>query len=174
MSGVDVNVFGFQVKAYEKNSDDKRWQNAASIANQISQTFKNASTRTWSSNYAINYPIWYLSKFLINIINPVNIANITMGNIEYMNDFLSKYRLYMEVVWDYSTGRTASAMRGGGEEVVNPHVPTVQVLSSLSKQVGGTYRFQGFAPTGNMRNSQYMQVVNGSRQYVRVAGIRKI
>lgn len=173
-SNVDLSVFGFQVKAYESGSDNKRWQNAANLAQQISNIFNEASTNTWSSNYVVNYPVWFLSKYLINIINPVNIANITMNGVEYMNDWLAHYRLYMETTWDHSTGRAANPVRGGGEEVVRPRVPSIQVLSSEVNKINGTYRFRGFVPTGNMRQSRYKQNIGGQSQYVRVAGLRKI
>ena len=154
-AGVDLDIFGFQLKAYKNVNDNKRWQNAQTLADRINDLFVAASNNTWSSNYVINYPIWYISKYLINVINPVNIGNITLNGIEYMDEWLAHTRLYMETNWERSTGRNSSAERGGGMEVVHPRIATPQILT---REIGhGTYR--GFMATGKTRQGAYKKEV---------------
>lgn len=171
-SDIDVNIAGFQVKAYEKGSDQKRWQNSQVIADRITNLFNAANARTWAKNYVINYPTWFISKYLINVINPVNIGLISMGGIEYMDEWLAKYRLYMEVSWREDTGKVSpNSNRGGGTEVRLPYVAQRTILSSsiegFPEKGTGNYRFQGFAPTGSMRQATY-------DKSIKVAGIKKI
>jgi hypothetical protein len=47
--------------------------------------------RWWSLNYAGAYPFYYLSKYILNIVNPVNVGVITPKGLEYMSSFLSRY-----------------------------------------------------------------------------------
>jgi len=91
-----------------------------------------------------------------------------------MDEFLSKYRLYMEASWERSTGRGASKARGGGQEVLNPSIKTGKVLTSSVNKMHGTYQFRGFRYAGNFRNSKYSEKVNGNEVYFKVASFRKI
>lgn len=115
--GVEQNLYGFQLKTYQEGSDDKRWQNSAVFMNLITNLMEK-SEKTWSQNYAVNFPVYILSKYLINIINPINVATITPSGLEYATDMLSKYRFYMEVTWDIPESQDKSSPeRGGGYEV---------------------------------------------------------
>lgn len=162
---IDQNVYGFQLKTYQKGANDKRWQNSAILMNEITALFNAATRRTWSSNYAVNFPVYYLSKFLINIINPVNVGTLTPDGIEYSSDMLRAYRFYMEVAWDeLSTYTPASAARGGGIEVQNPHIATKDILL---RQVQGSI-WKGLAANGRLRQSATYE------KAVKVASIRNI
>ena len=162
-AGIDISIYGFQLKTYKSNSDDKRWQNAQAMADRITELFSSAGNRTWSSNYVVNYPTWFLSKYLINIINPVNIGNITLDGIEYMDEWLQHVRLYMETAWAKSTGRNASGERGGGVEVLHPYIASRHVLI---RQIGNQ-TFKGFSNHGNMRNAAY-------EKNIKVASIKNL
>ena len=123
-NGVSQNLFGFQVKAYD-SSDGTRWMNSIPLANALNDIFDAANEEavTWSNNYAAIYPFYFLSRYLINIINPVNVGVITKEGMEYTSDFLDHYRLYMEVAWNWhKKNPPAATYRGGGEEVSNVHV----------------------------------------------------
>lgn len=100
--GITDDIFGFQLKAYD-NSNDARWMNSKVLKNAINDimetTRKNGERTPWASEYAGLYPYYYLSRFILNIVNPVNVGVITLNGIETMSSFLSRYRFYMEVGW---------------------------------------------------------------------------
>ena len=120
--------------------------------------------RTWSANYAVNYPIYVLSKYLINIINPINVATITPSGLEYTTEMLAKYRFYMEVSWDEPSSPDPSTGddRGGGVEVY-PRIINKTVLMRLVGSAGG---WQGLRATGKLKQSA------GYDKSIRVASIR--
>jgi len=75
------------------------------------------------------YPYYFLSKFILNIVNPVNIGVITLNGLEYTSEFLEHYRFYMEVAWGWTRKYDpASEERGGGLEVMDPHVVGTTVM----------------------------------------------
>lgn len=163
--GIEQNVYGFQLKTYKENADDKRWQNSKVLADQITALMHDRSRkRTWSANYAVNYPIYVLSKYLINIINPINVATITPSGLEYTTEMLAKYRFYMEVSWNEPTSPSPStgADRGGGDEVY-PSIINKTVLMRLVGSAGG---WQGLRATGKLKQSA------GYDKSIRVASIR--
>ncbi len=168
-AGTDMNVFGFQLKTYKSDKDDKRWQNAQAVADRISELFDAANRRAWSSGYAVNYPTWYLSKYLINIINPVNVANITLNGIEFMDDWLRHIRLYMEVKWDKDTGdQVKNKFYGPGVWVVRPQVATKHILTrAINKGNQERTVFKGFGNYGGMRKAAY-------QKEIQVASIRNL
>lgn len=121
------NLFGFQVKAYG-NSDSTRWQQSVPLANALNEIYGNGD-KSWSSNYAAMYPYYFLSKFILNIVNPVNIGVITLNGLEYTSEFLEHYRFYMEIAWGWTRRHDpASEERGGGLEVMDPHVVGTTVM----------------------------------------------
>lgn len=127
------NLFGFQVKAYT-NSDSTRWQQSVPLANSLNEIYGNG-TKSWSSNYAAMYPYYFLSKFILNIVNPVNVGVITLNGLEYTSDFLQHYRFYMEVAWGWTRKYSpAPDERGGGLEVMDPHVVGTTVMLRQVKQ----------------------------------------
>lgn len=183
-AGIDLNVFGFQLKAYGKGDQDKRWSNAQAIAGRINELL-NVTKDAWSSNYTVNYPTWYLSKYLINIINPVNIGNITFEGIEFMDNWLQHVRLYMETIFTPSDKKgVPSDYYGGGTWVIKRKIATEHVLI---RQISGN-NFSGFSNNNNAtRWSRYKtairdkngKVIKNSQgktrmEYVRVASIRNL
>lgn len=161
---VDQNVFGFQLKTYRTGHDDKRWQNSQVFADQITALMHDRkSKRTWSANYAVNYPVYVLSKYLINIINPINVATITPVGLEWTTDMLAQYRFYMEVSWTEPTkpGK-ANEERGGGVEVY----PSILNKTVLMRQIKSASGWKGFSATGNLKQSV------GYDKSIKVASIR--
>lgn len=128
-AGVDTSIYGFQVKAYIQGSDSMRWSNSQTIINQLNMIFHN--DKWWSLNYAGAYPFYYLSKYILNIVNPVNVGVITPKGLEYMSDFLSRYQFYVEVTPGEMNGETDSAERGGGALTLNPSAVGNQILTRL-------------------------------------------
>lgn len=135
--GVDTGIFGFQVKTY-KELGGSRWMNSAAIFERINSIFHNG--KTWSSEYATLYPSYYLSKYLINIINPVNIGIIYGGGIEYTSSFLDKYRFYMEVTYQQvsdSDPAPSTPRRGGGWEVYPSLASNLILMHQLNNKNAG-------------------------------------
>ena len=127
----DGYIFGFQVKAYDK-SDSGRWQNSVPLARALQECFDSSNPNTWSSEYSTLYPYYFLSKYVLNIVNPVNIGTITKEGLEYNSEFLNHYRFYMEVTYDARLRQNrapddAPLDRGGGIEI-HPKVVGTTVL----------------------------------------------
>ena len=138
-TGIDTSIYGFQVKAYIQGSDSMRWSNSQTLINQLNMIFHNDSW--WSLNYAGAYPFYYLSKYILNIVNPVNIGVITPKGLEYMSDFLGHYQFYVEVAAGELNGRMDTEERGGGAQTRNPTAVGNQILT---RQVqGATLSLQG-------------------------------
>ena len=128
-AGTDTTIYGFQVKAYIQGSDSMRWSNSQTLIDQLNMIFHN--DKWWSLNYAGAYPFYYLSKYILNIVNPVNVGVITPKGLEYMSSFLSRYQFYVEVAPGEMNGETDSAERGGGVLTLNPSAVGNQILTRL-------------------------------------------
>mgnify|MGYP006935595271 FL=1 len=47
--------------------------------------------------YASEYTIYQISRFLINIINPLDVAMLTGQSLIWMDDFIDRHLFYMDV-----------------------------------------------------------------------------
>lgn len=115
---LDFTAFGFQVKTYQGDWTNRHWMGASVAADALESIFKNGST--WGSNYAVLYAEWYLSRMIINIVNPVNIGVITGSGLIWMSDFLQHYRFLMTVIALPNSPNVAyedTPERGGGVEI---------------------------------------------------------
>ena len=112
---IDTDVFGFQVKTYQGLSGQK-WMNSKQLASIIQSGF-DTDNRMWSSNYAPLWAQWILSKYLINIINPVNVGVIWGNGFMYTSQFLEKVRFYVKVIARQTSNQPAAAKRGGGYNI---------------------------------------------------------
>lgn len=163
-----TDLFGFQVKTYE-NLNDNKWMTSEKFRNLINtEEFKvgEEKRKTWSSNYAVLYPVYFLSKYIINILNPVNIAIIYSGGIMYTDDFLSKYRFYMEVTYEIKEEQRTNK-RGGGYEVF----PRIASNAILMYNIGkGSNKLVAEKEGQLMRQSDYA----GESNKIRVAKLTVI
>lgn len=129
---ISQDIYGFQVKTYGSLGGN-RWMNSSTIFSNINSIFNNG--KTWSSEYATLYPTYYLSKYLIQILNPVNIGIIYGKGIIYSSTFLEKYRFYMEVTYEDPGNdgkiQQASLRRGGGWEVYPSLASNVILMHQL-------------------------------------------
>lgn len=158
----DLTIYGFQVKTY-RDLNDRRWMNSAALADRLtslSELF--GGHYTWSSNYAALYPTYYLSKYIINILNPVNIGLITQQGLLWMTSFLDHYRLYMEVTYNSPTNpKPSNADRGGGLEIR----PILYGNTVLIHKINSSE--QGLYATGRMRQSSQ----HGANKKIKVFSI---
>lgn len=145
----DLTVYGFQLKTYS-DLNDRRWMNSAALVdrlNSLSELF--GGYYTWSSNYAALYPTYYLSKYIINILNPVNIGLITQQGLMWMTSFLDHYRLYMEITYNSPRNpKPSNPDRGGGLEIR----PILYGNTVLIHKINSSE--QGLYATGRMRKSK--------------------
>lgn len=140
-AAIDQTVFGFQLKAYTQGLDNMRWSNSSVLSKGLLEAYASSKERTWSSNYAALYPYYYLSKYVINIVNPVNVGSITPRGLEYTSDLLSHIRFFMGVTWE-GTGKDEDPSRGGGEAVLNVKPASDVIFMRDGAGAGRTLGFQ--------------------------------
>lgn len=135
-NGVDLNVFGFQAKTY-KGLSGMKWMTSQSLGSELRRIY--ANDKYWSSNYASLYSVYFLSKYVINIVNPVNIGIVYTGGFQFMSDFLEHTRFYMNVIAK-STQKNeqgqpvrSSERRGGGYEIIPTVASNEIMMRTLSK-----------------------------------------
>lgn len=135
-NGVDLNVFGFQAKTYRGLSGMK-WMTSQPFGSELRRIY--ANDKYWSSNYASLYSVYFLSKYVINIVNPVNIGIIYTGGFQFMSDFLERTRFYMNVtaksIQKNEKGQPvrSSDERGGGYEIIPTVASNEIMMRTLSK-----------------------------------------
>lgn len=113
---LDFSAYGFQVKTYQGDWTNRHWMGASVAGQSLDAILRNGET--WSSNYATLYAEWYLSRMIINIVNPINIGVITGSGLVWMSDFLQHYRFLMAVIALPNSPNTRSeSYRGGGIEI---------------------------------------------------------
>lgn len=151
LQGINQNVLGFQVKTYSTLKDG-RWMNSSVMMNTLNSIFDNK--KTWSSEYAVLYPIYYLSRYIINILNPVNIGIIYGGGFIFSSELLSKYRFYMQVAYqDTKKIKKSTPQRGGGVEVKKPYIANDTILMYQLRKSSNNIFAQ--SSSKNMRNALY-------------------
>lgn len=109
------NSYGFSLKLW-KNSNNKEFSSSSVLQEMINKQFitygPEGQRTTWESNYTEWYVVYQLSKYLLNIIGPLNIAMITGNNFIWMDDFISSRIFYMNVQLE----SLAKSSRGPGYE----------------------------------------------------------
>lgn len=93
------NAFGLSLKIWS-NPNSREFMQSTKLKQELSQAFYSKNNKTWNSNYAGAYMMWTISRYLINIISPLNIALVTGSKLIWMNDFLNKHRFYMKMSFD--------------------------------------------------------------------------
>lgn len=113
---LNQNSYGFSVKIW-KNSNSKVFSNSSILKKQIQNEFNQANNNnhTWSSVYASEYTIYQISRFLINIINPLDVAMLTGQSLIWMDDFIDRHLFYMDVQLRNKLA-ISNNERGGGWE----------------------------------------------------------
>ena len=112
---LNQNSYGFSVKVW-KNSNSKIFSNSSILKKQIQNEFDQVNNNhTWSSVYASEYTIYQISRFLINIINPLDVAMLTGQSLIWMDDFIDRHLFYMDVQLRNKLA-VSNNQRGGGWE----------------------------------------------------------
>lgn len=97
-SYIDSNMFGLSVKRWTSSKSEPRVLTSASGMQQmVNKTYEQSGDHTWNALYAYRTMVHILSKFLLDILGPVNVAFITGTEFEWTSDFLSDALLTMNI-----------------------------------------------------------------------------
>lgn len=136
-SYLNSNAYGFSAKVWSAGSmNGKEFSKSSTLQNYINSQFNKTrqANRTWESNYTARFIIYQISKDLLNIIGPLNVALITGNSFIWMDEFLTKRMFYMDM--QFESVREESS-RGEGKEGY-PLVPNssikIRVLSNDFQQ----------------------------------------
>lgn len=157
---LDFSAYGFQVKTYQGDWTNRHWMGASMAGQSLEAILKNGET--WSSNYATLYAEWYLSRMIINIVNPINIGVITGSGLVWMSDFLQHYRFLMAVIALPNSPNTKSEdYRGGGVEIypaLQNHEIYIHLIGSRNFQRRDFYlkKDQNFKDDGVLVEIQHL------------------
>ena len=110
---LEADSYGFSAKIW-KDSNSKVFANSSVLKNQFQKVLNSSGNKTWSSIYASAYVVYQLSRYLINIINPLNIAMITGSQLIWMDEFIDRHLFYMDIQMNNLV--KSSSARGGGWE----------------------------------------------------------
>lgn len=96
---INSDMFGFSVKRWTSDlySKEKELTQASGVAKIITNTYKKSGHHTWNALYAYRTMTHIISRFLLDILGPVNVAFITGNQFEWTNDFLSDALLTMHL-----------------------------------------------------------------------------
>lgn len=122
--------FGFQLKYYQDiNTNTAKWAESSVIASRLNaiynQTDSKGARHSWNEWYIEPYVVYYLSHYLIDIINPVNIGLITGRELIWMDQLLSQHVFYLQVAFKESIGKHQA-----GEGRVFPQIENNKILMS--------------------------------------------
>lgn len=121
-SYLNTNAFGFSMKLW-KDGNNKEFSQSSTLQKMINSQLKTYDSfgrrLTWETNYTESYVVYQLSKYLLNIIGPMNVAIISGRNFTWMNDFIDNRIFYMTV---QAENLFEKSKRGAGYEIY-PHIP---------------------------------------------------
>lgn len=126
------NSFGLSLKIWNAdNSNKKKFSDSVilqeKINNQLLTYSAYGNRTTWESLYAMDYINYQISRYLINIISPLNVAVVTGSGLIWMDDFLSTRIFYMDVQLNSKKKSTRGAGWEGFPEIISPGIFIRQV-----------------------------------------------
>lgn len=97
------NLYGFSLKQWT-DANGKTFAKSSILQSQLNSDFKTIDSEgnrhSWETEYAAAYANYIISKNLINIIGPMNVAAITGGGFEWFDDFVGMHLFYMGLQLD--------------------------------------------------------------------------
>ncbi len=131
-----LEYYGFSLKVYSyADSLSRSFKSSSPMKEYLAQEYRASYPRTWSSVYASNYSSFFLSKYLINLVGPTNVAMIYNDGLVWMDDFLEARSLYMRIQVSTSGKlQDATQERGGGKEIHFPAAPVPSPSIYLRKR----------------------------------------
>lgn len=159
---LDTNLFGFSLKRWDQDlySTEKHITSASGLQRMVNSQFEQSGDRTWNAVYAYRTMINIVSRFLIDILGPINIALITGTNFIWTSELLSDTLFYMHL---YS--RT-SAYVGFGQnralQEIKPYIASSNVY--IKRLIYG--RMQALANSQLDYQRRYSGTNNDGTSYV--------
>lgn len=128
---LESSSYGFSLKIW-KDSQGKEFSSSTTLQDRINAKFQEGRKRrkTWESTFTNEYVVYQVSKLLINIIGPMNVALLSGKEMIWMDDFLSQRIFYMDVQLE----SVRESKRGPGYEGF-PLIPNASVkIRNLKNQ----------------------------------------
>ena len=120
------NAYGLSVKVWS-SANNKEFSQSSILQNMINNqliTYSQYGHRTtWEGQYTMDFVNLQISKYLINIISPTNVAIVTGSGFTWMNDFLANKLFTMQV----QLGTVNTSTRGPDGEGF-PHIISSSIL----------------------------------------------
>ena len=94
------NAYGLSVKVWSQANNKEFAQSSTlqeMINNQLITYSQYGNRTTWEGQYTMDFVNLQVSKYLINIISPTNVAIVTSSGFTWMNDFLANKLFTMQV-----------------------------------------------------------------------------
>lgn len=99
LSEAGSQFFGFSAKTWNGNTNNKAFGHSSQLQSMLNKQFNQrdpfGKRHGWERNYTMEYIIYILSRNLINIMSPTNIAFITGQGLLWMDDFLQGHMFFM-------------------------------------------------------------------------------
>lgn len=97
---LDGNFYGFSAKLWSK-SDNKGFMSSSVLRDKLNSVFNQTDSagrrHYWQIDYTSEYVAYELSKNILHIVGPTDIAMLTGAGVTWMDDFLSAHIFYMRV-----------------------------------------------------------------------------
>ena len=126
------SAYGFSLKLWNieaaNNKEFSQSKPIQELLNRDFQTTKYGETRkrrtTWESQYTLDYVNYTLSRYLINIIGPINVALITGGknSFTWFDDFLNAHMFTMQIQLNSHKKSTRGLGYEGFPEILSPAI----------------------------------------------------
>ena len=95
---IDSGMFGFSVKRWtSEKSESKMLTSASGVQQIINAEYSNSGNKTWNAIFAYRKMVYIISKYLLDILGPVNVAFITGTSFTWTSDFLADALLTMNI-----------------------------------------------------------------------------
>lgn len=130
---LESEAFGLSLKIWNAdNSNTKKFSDSSTLQAKINEELitinKHGNRTTWESFYTMDYVNYQVSKYLINIISPLNVAVVSGSGLIWMDDFLANRMFYMQVQIHFKDGTsTRGAGYEGFPEIISPGIFIRQV-----------------------------------------------
>jgi hypothetical protein len=90
-------MFGMSVKRWTSTEGGHKLTQASGMAAKINATYEASLPKSWNFTYAYHTMLLIISRYLLDILGPTNVAYITGTGFTWANDFLSNALLSMNI-----------------------------------------------------------------------------
>lgn len=118
-------AFGLSLKIW-KNANNAEFSSSSPLQNMLNNqlyTYHALGYRTtWEGQYTIDYVNYQLSKYLINIISPLNVAMVTGAGFIWMDQFLENKMFFMHLQLNGIKKSSRGPQLEGFPEITDPGI----------------------------------------------------